>query len=93
MTHQLELLRPLKPQNRFDIVSDSRWSDILETKVGDTVWYYRSSKAASVAAKSRANGSFGSVQNRSEEKDVGFVRYVGPVEGPNSAPGFFIGGE
>ena len=48
--------------------------------VGDTVWYYRSSKAASVAAKSRLNGNYGNVTNASGEKDVGFVRYVGNLE-------------
>lgn len=58
--------------------------------MGDTVWYYRSTKAASVAAKSRINGNFGHVSNASNEKDVGFVRYVGPLR---NKVGFWIGVE
>ena len=61
--HQYELLLPLTPSQRIDLIADSRWrSTVLEVKVGDTVWFYRSSKAASVAAKSRINGNFGHVR-------------------------------
>lgn len=89
--HQYELLLPLTPSQRIDLIADSRWrSTVLEVKVGDTVWFYRSSKAASVAAKSRINGNFGHVSNASREKDVGFVRYVGQIKGRK---GFWIGVE
>lgn len=74
-----DLLLPLEPFKRFDLVCNTKWRPILDVKVGDTVWYYRSTKAASVAAKSRINGNFGHVSNACNEKDVGFVRYVGPL--------------
>ena len=80
-SQQYELLLPLTPIQRHDLISNEKWRSILEIKVGDTVWYYRSSKAASVAAKSRLNGNYGHVSNASGEKDVGFVRYVGNLEG------------
>ena len=52
-TNHYELLLPLTPIQRHDLYSNEKWRFILEVKVGDTVWYYRSSKAASVAAKVR----------------------------------------
>ena len=89
---QFELLLPLTPQQRYDIVSNPVWRSILEVKLGDTVWFYQSSQAASVAAKSRLNGNYGHVNNSSDEKDVGFVRYIGPLE-KSKKPGFKIGVE
>ena len=79
-SNQYELLLPLTPDQRYDLISSPKWKTVLEVKVGDTVWFYRSSKAASVSAKSRQNGSYGHVSNNSVEKDVGFVRYIGPLE-------------
>ena len=80
-------------QERYDLTNDEKWSKILDLQVGDTVWYYRSSKAASVAAKSRLNGNYGHVHNSSIEKDVGFVRYVGPITNETQRCGYWIGVE
>jgi len=93
-SHHYEILLPLTPIQRHDLISNEKWRSILEVNVGDTVWYYRSSKAASVAAKSRLNGNYGNVSNASGEKDVGFVRYVGNLESANNRlKGFWIGVE
>ena len=88
-SEQYELLVPLAPSQRYDFISSPKWKTALEIKIGDTVWFYRSSKAASVSVKSRQNGSYGHISNSSMEKDVGFVRYIGPLEGRSK--GHWIG--
>ena len=80
-------------QERYDLINNEIWSKILDLQVGDTVWYYRSSKAANVAATSKQNGNFGHVQNSSTEKDVGFVRYIGAIENDPKRIGFWVGVE
>ena len=80
-TDKYELLLPLQPHQRYDLISSPKWRPALEVKIGDTVWFYRSSKAASVAVMARQNGRYGHISNNSVEKDVGFVRYIGPLEG------------
>jgi len=89
-----ELLLPLTANQRFDLISNPLWAPILDLKVGDTVWHYKSANAASVAAKARLNGNFGHVYNASSEKNVGFVRYIGPIQEESKSPaGFWIGVE
>jgi hypothetical protein len=86
--HAYELLRPLEADQRIDIISDTKWNQILDVKVGDTVWFYHNAIAANVSAKSRLNGNYGRVNNLSKEKDVGFVQYIGPID---TNDGFYIG--
>lgn len=88
---EFDILLPMTPQDRLELLMEQGRSAILDCKVGDTVWYYRSAKVASVAAKSRSNGIYGrgQVRNGSAEKDVGFVRYVGPLE--RCQDGIFFG--
>ena len=91
--HEYELLKPLTYEQRYDLISNEKWRGILDVKIGDTVWFYHKSTAAFVAAKSRLNGNYGHVMNSSAEKDVGFVRYVGPLENDSKRLGFWIGVE